>query len=71
MKHKIHPKYLESTVSCVCGKIWNVQSTIPQCRVSICSNCHPLFTGQKKFVDTAGRIEKFRRKYNLDDKSKK
>jgi large subunit ribosomal protein L31 len=67
MKIKIHPKYLKSTVSCVCKKVWEVQSTLSQSKISICSNCHPLFTGQKKFVDTAGRIEKFRKKYSLDE----
>ena len=63
MRPKIHPKYYETTVSCACGNVTNIRSTVKELHVDICSNCHPFFTGQQKFVDTAGRVEKFERKY--------
>ena len=64
MKENIHPKYVKSTVKCACGNIFETRSTNPEIRVAICSNCHPFFTGKQKLVDTAGRIEKFQKKYN-------
>lgn len=63
MKTDIHPKYVTCTVSCTCGATFQTRSTRPSIHVEICSNCHPFFTGQQKLVDTAGRVEKFRRKY--------
>ena len=63
MKENIHPKYVRSTVKCACGHSFETRSTIPEIRVAICSNCHPFFTGKQKLVDTAGRIEKFQKKY--------
>ncbi|MCQ2379967.1 MAG: 50S ribosomal protein L31 [Victivallaceae bacterium] len=63
MKQEIHPKYGEATITCACGEVWHVMSTIPEQKVNICSKCHPFFTGKKKFVDTAGRIDKFNRRY--------
>ncbi len=66
MKKKIHPKYGDATVSCACGKVWEVKSTIPAIKVGICSNCHPFFTGQSKLIDTAGRIDKFRKRYGMN-----
>jgi large subunit ribosomal protein L31 len=63
MKAGIHPEYVESTITCSCGAVYHTRSTRKQIHVEICANCHPFFTGQQKFVDTAGRIEKFRRKY--------
>jgi len=63
MKENIHPKYVKSTVKCACGNIFETRSTNPEIRVAICSNCHPFFTGKQKLVDTAGRIEKFQKKY--------
>ena len=65
MKDKIHPKYMECQVSCACGNAFTTRATRPKLSVDICSNCHPFFTGKQKFVDTAGRVEKFRRRYGL------
>jgi large subunit ribosomal protein L31 len=64
MKSDIHPKYVETTITCACGETLQTRSTVPNLRVAICSKCHPFFTGKQKLVDTAGRVEKFRRKYN-------
>jgi len=64
MKAKIHPKFKETTVTCVCGNTFQTRSTkSPEIRVDICSACHPFFTGKQKIVDTAGRVERFKRKY--------
>jgi len=63
MKPKIHPKYFDTTVKCACGNVVEVGSTKKDISVEICSKCHPFFTGKQKLVDTAGRIERFRRKY--------
>ena len=63
MKSEIHPEYVETTISCACGESIQTRSTVPNLRVAICSKCHPFFTGRQKLVDTAGRVEKFRRKY--------
>jgi large subunit ribosomal protein L31 len=63
MKKDIHPKYEKCTVSCACGHTFETRSTVPEIKVEICSQCHPFYTGKQKFVDSAGRIEKFRRKY--------
>jgi large subunit ribosomal protein L31 len=63
MKTDVHPKYVETTISCACGEIVQTRSTVAELRVAICSKCHPFFTGRQKLVDTAGRVEKFRRKY--------
>jgi len=63
MKSGIHPKYEIATVSCVCGNTYQTRSTTGDIKVEICSACHPFYTGKQKLVDTAGRIEKFRRKY--------
>jgi len=63
MKAEIHPDYVECTVTCGCGSTFTTFSTRPKINVEICSACHPFYTGQQKFVDTAGRIEKFRRRY--------
>lgn len=61
MKAQIHPKwYPEAKVTCACGNTFAVGSTIPEISVEVCSNCHPFYTGQLKFVDTAGRVEKFK-----------
>jgi len=66
MKEKIHPKYVESTVTCACGNTFKTRSTVGDIQVDICSNCHPFYTGKQKFVDTAGRVEKFQRKFGGD-----
>lgn len=63
MKTDIHPEYHETTITCVCGNIVHTRSTVQNVRVEICSSCHPFFTGEKKFVDTAGRIERFKKRY--------
>jgi len=63
MKTGIHPEYVDSTVRCSCGKEWHTRSTRPEMRVDVCANCHPFFTGEQRVVDTAGRIERFRRRY--------
>lgn len=65
MKEKIHPNYQECAVTCGCGNSFTTRSTVPKLNVEICSACHPFYTGKQKFVDTAGRVEKFMRKYNL------
>ena len=63
MKAEIHPEYIETTISCACGAIYHTRSTERNLRVEICSACHPFFTGEKNFVDAAGRIEKFEKRY--------
>ncbi|HOL21623.1 MAG: 50S ribosomal protein L31 [Candidatus Omnitrophica bacterium] len=63
MKEKIHPEYKEATIVCVCGNIVKTRSTKPEIKVEICSNCHPYFTGKHKLVDSAGRVERFKKKY--------
>ncbi len=63
MKEKIHPKYKETTIKCACGNVMEVGSTKSDINVEICSKCHPFFTGKQKLIDTAGRIERFRKKY--------
>lgn len=63
MKDKIHPAYKLGTISCACGNSFVTRSTVGDMRVEICSQCHPFFTGKQKLVDSAGRVEKFMRKY--------
>lgn len=63
MKKDIHPKYVETTVKCGCGNTFKTRSTLAELTVDICSACHPFYTGKLKFVDTAGRIEKFQTKF--------
>ena len=63
MKKGIHPEYNECNVICACGNTFNTFSTKKEIRIEICSKCHPFFTGKQKFVDSAGRVEKFRKKY--------
>jgi large subunit ribosomal protein L31 len=63
MKEAIHPKYEESTVLCACGYTFKTHSTKPLIKLEICSNCHPFFTGRQRFIDTAGRVEKFQRRF--------
>lgn len=64
MKASIHPDYVDTTITCNCGEVIQTRSTRPAIRVEICSKCHPFFTGKQRFVDTAGRVERFQRKYN-------
>ncbi len=63
MKPKIHPKYVDCVITCACGNKIETRSTKPKIVVDICSSCHPFFTGRQKILDTAGRVEKFRRRY--------
>jgi large subunit ribosomal protein L31 len=67
MKEKIHPRYEMTKISCACGNVIETRSTVKDLKVEICSACHPFFTGKQKLVDTAGRIERFRRKYNIKE----
>jgi large subunit ribosomal protein L31 len=63
MKEGIHPEYKTTVVTCACGNTFTTRSTLESLHVEICSRCHPFFTGRQKLVDTAGRVERFRRKY--------
>ena len=63
MKSKIHPEYKDTTIICACGEVMHTRSTKQNIRVEICSKCHPFFTGKQKLVDSAGRVEKFLKKY--------
>ncbi|MBX3279767.1 MAG: 50S ribosomal protein L31 [Acidobacteria bacterium] len=63
MKPNIHPKYVEAKVICACGETFTTRSTKNEIHVEICSVCHPFFTGKQKLIDTAGRVERFQRKY--------
>ena len=63
MKNGIHPKYYETKITCACGNVIETRSTLKDVKVEICSNCHPFFTGKQKLVDTAGRVDRYRRKY--------
>ena len=65
MKESIHPKYEPSTITCACGNVIETRSTVKSIQVEICSACHPFFTGKQKLIDTAGRIERFNRKYGI------
>jgi large subunit ribosomal protein L31 len=63
MKEGIHPEYKETTITCVCGNVIETRSTKKDIKTEICSNCHPFITGKQRLVDTAGRVEKFKKKY--------
>lgn len=63
MKKDIHPKYAATKITCACGNAIEVGSTKSDIKIEICSKCHPFFTGKQKLIDTAGRIERFRKKY--------
>jgi large subunit ribosomal protein L31 len=71
MKKDIHPKYEETKIRCACGNTIETGSTRDNISVEICSHCHPFFTGKQKLVDTAGRIERFRKKYAKFQKQEK
>jgi len=68
MKPNIHPKYVETKVICACGETFTTRSTKNEIHVEICSVCHPFFTGKQKLIDTAGRVERFQRKYGRTTK---
>jgi large subunit ribosomal protein L31 len=63
MKADIHPEYYETDIVCACGAVYHTRSTRRDIKIGICAACHPFFTGEQKFVDTAGRVEKFTRRY--------
>jgi large subunit ribosomal protein L31 len=65
MKTAIHPQYRRSVVTCACGNTFETRSTLAEIHVEVCSVCHPFYTGQQRLVDTAGRVERFKRKYGL------
>jgi large subunit ribosomal protein L31 len=65
MKTKIHPEYVTATVHCACGNNWETRATRPELKVEVCSQCHPFFTGEQRIVDTAGRVERFKRRYGM------
>jgi large subunit ribosomal protein L31 len=67
MKDGIHPNYELTTITCACGNVIETRSTAKDIKIEICSTCHPFFTGKQKLVDTAGRIERFRKKYNIKE----
>ncbi len=66
MKPKIHPKYVECQVTCGCGNSFTTRGTVDKLNIEICSNCHPFYTGKQRYVDTAGRVEKFQKKFGGD-----
>ncbi len=68
MKNKIHPKYYpDAQVTCSCGNTFTTGSTKKTLKVELCSKCHPFFTGERRVVDTAGQVERFKRRYKLED----
>ncbi len=68
MKESIHPNYASTTIKCACGELIETGSTKKDIHVEICSKCHPFFTGKQKLIDTGGRVEKFRKRFNLEAK---
>jgi large subunit ribosomal protein L31 len=66
MKPAIHPEYVDATVTCSCGNSFKTRSTRPQLKVDVCSNCHPFYTGTQRIVDSAGQVERFRRRFNIE-----
>ena len=68
MKKDIHPEYKKATIKCACGNTFETHSTVGDINVEICSSCHPFFTGKQKLIDSAGRVEKYMRKYKLGQK---
>lgn len=65
MKKGIHPEYTDTTITCACGNVIKTRSTVKDIHVEICSACHPFFTGKRKLIDSSGRIDKFKKKYNV------
>jgi large subunit ribosomal protein L31 len=70
MQKDIHPKYIETDVECSCGNAFVTRSTVKTLKIDICSSCHPFYTGTMKFVDSAGRVEKFQKKYDWANRKK-
>lgn len=71
MKQGIHPKYVDCAVKCACGNAFQTRATVAELKVDICSACHPFFTGKQKFIDTAGRVQKFEKRYAAYRQSQK
>lgn len=67
-KEGIHPKYVETTITCACGNVIHTRSTKENIKVEICSKCHPFFTGKQKLVDTGGRVDRFNKRYGINKK---
>ena len=65
MKQGIHPNYVDCTITCACGEVIETSSTKKDIRVEICSKCHPFFTGKQKLVDTGGRVDRFKKRFNM------
>ena len=66
MKKDIHPKYEATTITCACGEVIETRSTKQNIKVEICSKCHPFYTGKQKLVDTGGRVDRFKKRFNMD-----
>ena len=66
MKEGVHPNYDKAVVKCACGNTFETRSTKSEIKVEICSKCHPFFTGKQKLVDTGGRVDRFKKRFNLD-----
>jgi len=71
MKADIHPDYKQTTISCTCGSVYETFSTSAEIKIGICAACHPFFTGEQRFVDTAGRVEKFQKRYGASQARRK
>ncbi len=69
MKAEIHPEYIDAVITCSCGNRIETRATKEQMHIDVCSECHPFFTGEQRIVDTAGRVERFQRRYSLGDPS--
>lgn len=67
MKTGIHPEYVDAIVRCACGNTFQTRATKPDIHVEVCSACHPYFTGEQRIVDTAGRVERFKRRYGIKE----
>ncbi len=67
MKAEIHPEYVDAVITCSCGSLIQTRATKPAMHIDVCSECHPFFTGEQRIVDTAGRVERFQRRFSLGD----
>jgi large subunit ribosomal protein L31 len=68
MKKEGHPDYSDASITCACGNVMNIKSTVKEMHVNTCSACHPFYTGHATFIDTEGRVEQFMKRYGKDDK---
>jgi len=68
MRRGIHPKYDFAAIKCACGNEIQTRSTVKELNIEICSKCHPFYTGKQKLIDTAGRVERFKKRYNIKDR---